>query len=249
MSTLLVGLAHPDDELGVAGAIRAQRARGDRVVVVWLSRGEMTEAYGPLPTDEVARRREELGAGAGRILDVETRFLEFEDTRIEATPAAAARVARLICDVKPDGLLTWGEAWVRGMRHPDHQACGRIFRDAITLARIAKVVAPLEPHRAAVPVFTFRGAHSTLPRAAVDVAPHLERIRELARYYVEELGFGDPSWLERRLRDAGERVGLDYAELYDAWESAPGTVHSLLPADQTGFALHPDRDSGLRSEV
>ena len=41
--TLLVGLAHPDDEVGAAGSILAQKARGDRVVaenlhsVKWLS--------------------------------------------------------------------------------------------------------------------------------------------------------------------------------------------------------------------
>ena len=35
-------------------------ARGDRVVVVWLTRGEMTEAFGPLPASEVAARREAL---------------------------------------------------------------------------------------------------------------------------------------------------------------------------------------------
>ena len=77
--TLLVGLAHPDDEVGVAGTILAQKARGDRVVVVWLTRGEMTEAFGPLPTHEVAARREEHGRRAGEILGVETRFMDMPD--------------------------------------------------------------------------------------------------------------------------------------------------------------------------
>jgi len=242
MQTLLVGLAHPDDELGVAGAIRAQRGRGDRVVVVWLTRGEMTEAYGPISAEEVARRREALAQRAAEVLDCEVRFLDFEDTRLEATPEAARQVARLLCEVRPDGLLTWGDAWVRGMRHPDHRACGQIFRDAITLARIAKVVGPLEPHRAPVPVFTIRDPHSTLPRLAVDVEPHLDAIRALGSLYREELGFGDPEWLEGRLRQAGESAGLAYAELFDAWESAGGNVEALLPADQSEISLHPDRD-------
>lgn len=155
--TLLVVLAHPDDEVGAAGTILRQRERGDRVVVLWLTRGEMTEAFGPLPTDEVASRREEMGRRAGAMLDVETRFLDFPDTRLEATPRAARRVARVVCDVRPDGILTWGPAWVRGMRHPDHQAAGEIARDAVTLARIAKVVEPLDPHRTRCPVFSFRG--------------------------------------------------------------------------------------------
>src|SRR5690242_16371685 len=111
MSTLLVGLAHPDDEVGAAGTIAAQVARGDRVVVVWLTRGEMTEAFGPLPTDEVSRIREEHGRLAGEILGCETRFMDFRDTEIEASPESAWRVARLIAEIKPDGVLTWGDAW------------------------------------------------------------------------------------------------------------------------------------------
>ncbi|MEX2582106.1 MAG: PIG-L deacetylase family protein, partial [Gemmatimonadota bacterium] len=220
--TLLVGLAHPDDELGAAGAIRAQRARGDRVVIVWLSRGEQTEAFGPLPIAEVGKRREEQGHRAGELLDAETIFLDFPDTGIVHDRDNTIRIAKLLCELRPDGLLTWGDAWVRGMRHPDHQACGGIFRDAITLARIAKVVDPLPPHRRAVPVFTIRDVHSGIPAVGVDVAPHRDRISELAELYFHGVGFGDPEWLERRLKDTGSRWGFEYAEEFDAWESRAG---------------------------
>lgn len=240
--TLLVVLAHPDDELSAAGTMAAQRARGDRVVLVWLSRGEMTQAFGPLAPDEVAARREAQGAEAARILDVEHRFLDFADTRIEATPDAARRVARVLARERPDGILTWGDSWLRGPRHPDHQACGVIVRDAITLARIAKVVEPLEPHRAFCPVFTFRGIHSRLPEVGVDVTPHLETIHRLAAFYHDAIGFGDEDWLRRRLRDAGTAWGVEAAETFDAWESRPGLTAALLPADPGGLNLHPDRD-------
>ncbi|NNK48992.1 MAG: PIG-L family deacetylase, partial [Gemmatimonadetes bacterium] len=106
--TLLVALAHPDDEVGMVAAMRAQVERGDRVVLVWLTRGEMTEALGPIPTEEIIRRRTEHGRIAGEILGVETRFLDFPDTGVHATPEAAARVARVIAEVQPDAVLTWG---------------------------------------------------------------------------------------------------------------------------------------------
>ena len=241
--TLLVGLAHPDDEVGAAGSILAQKARGDRVVVVWLTRGEMTEAFGPLPAEQVAARREEQGRRAGEILGVETRFLDFPDCGLQADPASAHRVARLLAEIRPDGLLAWGDAWGRGMRHPDHQASGKIFRDAITLARIAKVVAPAQPHRAVVPVFTYRGAYSPIPAVAVDVEPYLDTIHELARFYRENIGFGDRDWVEQRLRRAGEPYGLRYAEVFDAWETQPGVVPHLIPAHpaELGEPVHPDR--------
>ena len=243
--TLLVGLAHPDDEVGAAGTILAQRARGDRVVVVWLTRGEMTEALGPIPTAEVAARREEQGRRAGEILGVETRFMDFADCSIDADPESAHRVARLLAEIRPDALLTWGDAWGRGMRHPDHQASGKIFRDAITLARIAKVVGPGQPHRAPVPVFTYRGAHSTLPAVAVDVEPFREQIHELGRFYRENIGFGNAEWIDRRLRVAGEPYGLRYAEVFDAWETRGGIAPALLPAEfEDGEVQHPDRELG-----
>lgn len=245
--TLLVGLAHPDDELGVAGTILAQRARGDRVVVVWLTRGQMTEAFGPLPPEEVAHRREEQGHEAGAILGAETRFMDFMDTRLEAGPHAALEVARLICEVRPTGLLTWGDAWVRGMRHPDHQAAGRIFRDAIVLARIAKAVAPLEPHRVEVPVFTLRDVHSHLPAVGIDVTEHRERIHELGRFYHSRVGFGDPEWLDARLSRCGERWGCELAEEFDAWESEGGQRReALLPARGIAGLTHPSRQGTIR---
>ncbi len=240
--TLLVILAHPDDEVGVAGTMLAQRARGDRVVLVWLTRGEMTEAFGAVPSEEVGRRRMELGEGAGRILDVETRFLDFGDTSVVATPEAAARVARLIAEIQPDGVVTFGDAWIRGLRHPDHQACGRIVRDAITLARIRRAVAPLEPHRAFVPVFTYRDAHSLLPVAAVDVEPYLDRIMALAEHYERGVQFPEPAWLAARLERIGEECGVRYAEQFDAWESTPGLFATLLPATPSGPPAHPTRE-------
>lgn len=245
--TLLVALAHPDDEVGAAGTILAQRARGDRVVILWLTRGEMTEAFGPLPRDEVARRRVEQGRRAGEILDAETRFLDFPDTRLVATPDATARVAAVIAEIKPDAILTWGNAWVRGMRHPDHQSCGMIVRDAIVIARIAKVVAPHPPHREAVPVFTLRDIHSQLPAVAVDVKPHLEKLHELARFYLEGIGFGDPEWIEQRLAKAGAPWGLEYAEVFDTWETESGRVSSLLPALPAVGDVHPNR-RGTRAQ-
>lgn len=239
--TLLVGLAHPDDEVAAAGTICAQLARGDRVVVVWLTRGEMTEAFGPVSQAEVSRIREEHGRAAGELLGCETIFLDFADTMVEATSAAAHRVARLLTEIRPDGVITWGEAWGRGMRHPDHQATGKIFRDAITIARIAKAVAPLEPHRDPAPVFTYRGAHSQLPAVVVDVEPHLEKVHALARFYYERIGFGNAEWLEGRLRAIGEPHGLRYAEVFDAWETRGGVVRSLLPAEPDGDPIHPPR--------
>ena len=239
--TLLVALAHPDDEVGTIAAIASQIARGDRVVLVWLTRGEATDAYGQLDPGEVAGRRDALAGRVGELLGVETRFLDFPDTGVAANRDAALSFARLIAEIRPDGVLTWGDAWVRGMRHPDHQATGRIVRDAITLARIRSCVEPFEPHRAPAPVWTYRGLHSSLPGVAIDAEPYLDLIFGVADIYHSELQFPDRAWLEQRLRGIGERWGCRWAEEFDAWETEGGLVESLLPAGPAGLGPHPER--------
>jgi N-acetylglucosamine malate deacetylase 1 len=240
--TLLVGLAHPDDEVGVAGTILSHREQGHRVMIAWLTRGEMTAAFGEIPREEVARRRTELGERAAQMLGAETRFFDLPDTRLAAGPDPAAQVARLIAEIRPEALLTWGDAWIRGMRHPDHQACGRIFRDAVVLARIASVVHPIQPHRLPTPVFTFRDVHSSLPAVVLDVEPYVDRILEIGRLYRDQIGFGDADWIRNRLAHAGREWGLRFAEALDAWETGPGQVQSLFDGEPIGPPAHPDRE-------
>lgn len=239
--TLLAVLAHPDDELTVAGTLLAQRARGDRVVVLYLTRGEATDAFGPLEPAEVAARREELAREATAILDVEHRFLDLPDGGVVADPETSGAVARVVAELKPDGLLTWGRAWRKGLRHPDHLATGQAAVDAVTRARIRRLTAPHEPHRAPCPVFTIRGLHSTLPAVTVDVGPWVDTVFELAAFYHDRIGFGDRAWLEARLRAAAAPHGVEWAEALDAWETEPGLVDALLPARDTAAPGHPSR--------
>lgn len=228
VSTLLVAMAHPDDEVGCAGTVAAHAAAGDRVVLLWLTRGEMTEVYGDLSLEDVAARRTEQGREAARILGAEPLFLDFPDTRIEATPEAAREVARVVARVRPDAVITWGQAWDRGMRHPDHRAAGQVVRDAITLARLRRVVAPHAPHRDPAPVFTIRDERSPLPAAAVDVTAHLDAVLALARHYRAHVGWPEEAWLLDRLRRAGEAHGVEAAEMFDAWETPAGLAQRLV---------------------
>jgi N-acetylglucosamine malate deacetylase 1 len=225
--TLLVALSHPDDEVGCVGTMAAHRAAGDRVVVLWLTRGEMTEIYHDLGVEEIARRRMDQGRHAAALLGADAEFLEFPDTAVHATPAAAAEVARVIARIRPDAVLTWGDAWERGMRHPDHQATGKIVRDAVTLARLRRVVEPEPPHREPAPIYTLRAEHSYLPELAVDVSAHVETILQIARFYRENVGWPEDDWLRDRLRRAGRAHGVEAAELFDAWETPAGLRERL----------------------
>lgn len=226
--TLLVAFSHPDDEIGCAGTIAAHAARGHRVVLLFLTRGEMTEALGPLAAQEVAEQRSRHAVEAGRILGAEVRLLDFPDTRVEVSADANYRLAREIAEIRPDAVITWGHAWRRGPRHPDHQATGEIVRAGITLARIARVVQPLPPHRTLAPVYTLREPHSTLPAAAIDISEHTGTLYALAAFYRERVGWPPQDWLEQRVGSAGEAWGVAAAEVFDAWESEGGLRASLF---------------------
>ena len=229
--TLLAIFAHPDDEIGCAATIAAHSASGHRVVLVFLTHGEMTESLGPLTAEEVALRRRAHAEESGRLLGCEIRFLNYHDTRIASTPDAHYDVAQLIAEIKPDAVLTWGDAWIRGMRHPDHKATGEIVRNALTLARIARVVAPHTPHRSAAPVFTLRDRNSSLPPVAIDVSAHMHKAIELGTFYRERVGWPPEAWLQNRLLEAGAQWGVQAAEVFDAYESASGLYNSLFDSE------------------
>lgn len=226
--TLLVALSHPDDEMGCAGTIAVHVAVGARVVVLFLTRGEMTEALGPVGAERVAELRSEQAHAAGRMLGAEVRLLDFPDTRVEVSAEANYRVAREIAAIRPDAVITWGDAWRRGPRHPDHQATGQIVRNAIALARITRVVAPLPPHRLPAPVFTLREPHSQLPAAAVEVSAHHDLLMRLAAFYRAGIGWPGEQWVEQRIRTAGAAWGVPGAEVFDAWESEGGLRQTLF---------------------
>ena len=191
----------------------------------------MTESLGPLSAGDVARERRVHAVESGRILGCEIRFLNYQDTRVESKPDAHYDVARVIAEVKPDALLTWGDAWIRGMRHPDHQATGQIVRSAVTLSRIARVVAPTPPHRGAAPIFTLRDRNSPLPAAAIDVTQHVDKALELGAFYRERVGWPPEEWHRNRLAAAGAEWGVQAAEVFDAYESVGGLFTSLFDSE------------------
>ena len=225
---LLVALAHPDDEIGCVGTIAAHRALGVRVVMLFLSRGEMTESLGPLTPAEIGAERTRHAGQVAGMLDCDLHFMDFNDTRIEMSADAVHLMAGEIAAIRPDAVITWGDAWLRGMRHPDHQATGSIIRGAVTVARMKRAVAPLEPHRNAAPIFAIRDRHSQLPCAAIDVSAQVERVLRVGQFYRERVGWPEERWLFERLQAAGNRWGVAAAEEFDAWESVPGLRASLL---------------------
>ena len=127
LGTTVAVWAHPDDETYLSGGLAAAlRDQGQRVVCVTATRGE---AGGP---DSSAAGRQELSRLRTRELDdalrilgvAEHLWLDYEDGGCEAVDPAEpiARLVRILTDVRPDTVLTFGPDGVTG--HPDHRTVG-----------------------------------------------------------------------------------------------------------------------------
>lgn len=133
LGTVLGVWAHPDDESYLsAGLMALARRAGNRVVCVSATRGEHgTDDPSRWPPARLARTRALEATAAMAVLGVDDhRFLGFEDGTLAAVDraAGACAVARLLDEVRPDTVVTFGPEGMTG--HPDHRAVSSWVSDA-----------------------------------------------------------------------------------------------------------------------
>src|SRR5438552_2965198 len=100
---VLVIAPHPDDEsIGCGGTLRLHTRRGDRVVVAYLTSGEL--GLKGVPRETVWEKRENEARKAGKILGLaKPFFLRFGDWYLgEQIDPAAAALAPLLHKEKPE---------------------------------------------------------------------------------------------------------------------------------------------------
>ena len=125
LGTILSVWAHPDDETYLAGGLMAAATdAGQRVVCVSATAGEHGTADATAwPPDRLAAVRRWEATAAMAILGVtDHRWLGHRDGTLARVPRriAVAQLAKLIVDVDPDTIVTFGPDGKTF--HPDHQA-------------------------------------------------------------------------------------------------------------------------------
>jgi len=125
LGTLLGVWAHPDDEAYLtAGLMATARSAGDRVVVATATKGEAgTQDPRTWPPDRLALARErETSQSLAELGVLEHHWLGHRDGTLPSVPAAHGidQVARLIDEVEPDTIVTFGPDGMTG--HGDHRA-------------------------------------------------------------------------------------------------------------------------------
>lgn len=152
--TLMVVHAHPDDEVFSTGGILAKySAAGDRVVVVYGTRGEAGEMYDPDRDPEEAMAhlgeiREDEARRACAVLGVsDVYFLGYRDSGMKDTeenknPAAfmnapleeaTGRLLQIMRETQPQVVVTYDEGG--GYGHPDHVMTNRVAVEAFNRAQ------------------------------------------------------------------------------------------------------------------
>ena len=136
---LLVVGAHPDDEVLLAGGLLARAAAdGHQTAVLSMTRGELGPVSDPALLAERSladTRVDELHAAGAELGVTHVRCWRRGDGMLQWTPAAALarQLARLIDELEPDTVISFGEDGLYG--HPDHIAVGRVARQAVIQSR------------------------------------------------------------------------------------------------------------------
>jgi len=119
---------HPDDEaIGCGGTICLHAERGDRIVVAFLTSGELGLKH--LPREHAWKIREQEAEMAATVLGVAAlSFLRLPDWHVgDGVEEAAASVAPFLAREAPNTIyLPHPQEW-----HPDHRACLPLVRRAL----------------------------------------------------------------------------------------------------------------------
>ena len=223
--------AHPDDaELVMGGTLAGEAARGRRVAIVDLTRGEM----GSRGTEQTRARE---AVEAARILGVTHReSLGLPDARLVPGPEHKDAVVAALRRLRPRVVLL--QHWEQ--RHPDHAAASRIVYEASFLAGLRNyrpdLGAAFRPLKLAYTLPVTEPVE-VVPSFVVDVTAQwetkMQAIRAFASQFVpaseEKVSLPFDRFqhaVETAGRRQGQRIGVEYGEGFVTRE--PMQVDDLL---------------------
>lgn len=194
--SLLVVLAHPDDEsFPIGGTLAKYAAEGTHITLICATRGEAGIPW-TSPPETAAIRERELRAAASILGVAEVRFLdELDGMLFQADHAKIiARLAAAMRELSPDVVITFGPDGISG--HADHLAVHHLTTAAFDQAGIAGAqlfyIAPSEATRqgcGVIPAMAVVGG----PVAAIDVSDYLvTKVRAIQCHASQQPPFAGP---------------------------------------------------------
>ena len=219
LDILAIG-AHPDDvELGCGATLAKEIARGKKVGILDLTRGE-------LGTRGSAEIRDQEARDAGEVLGVQMRHnLEFSDGFFVNNVSHQLEVIKMIRKYRPDLVLCNAV----DDRHIDHGKGARLVNDACFLSGLRKIETICGGHKQhawrPLNVFHYIQWKNLEPDVVVDVTGFMDKKMESVKAYrsqvfnpnskepetpISSSNFLDS--IEYRARDLGRLIGAEYGE-------------------------------------
>lgn len=227
---ILVFGAHPDDvELGCGGTIAKETAKGKKVGIVDLTRGE-------LGTRGSAEIRHAEASAAAQVLGVAVREnLNMRDGFFANDEAHQLQVIEVIRKYRPEIVICNAVH----DRHIDHGRGSQLVSDACFLSGLRKIeTAGLEVWRPRA-VYHYIQWKNLEPDVVVDISGYIEKKEAAIRAYGSQFynpSLNEPSTpissksfmesVRYRAQDLGRLIGTDFGEGFTV-ERLPG-VSSLL---------------------
>lgn len=222
----MVVFAHPDDaEFGSAGTAAAWARAGVEVTYLLVTNGASGSSDPEMTRERLTEIRLREQQEACDILGVKNLVpLGFEDGYLYPDLALRKAVAREIRRFRPDALIapdpTVRTAFEAYVNHPDHIAVGEVCFRAINPDASSGLMFPelwreqgLEPH---LPKALFVQTFGEGSNVHVDVTDVVDlKLKALACHRSQHDNAPETvDWIRERMREAGKRYGVEYAEVY-----------------------------------
>jgi len=190
--SVMVIIAHPDDESLITGTLAKLVHEGKVVTVLCATRGEVGEITDPaIATPETlgAVREQELGAAMQELGVSDVRFLDYRDSGMAGTPEnddpralvqaepmeVTMDLTAIMQEVNPDVVITWDASG--GYGHPDHIRVHETATDAFN-SYLMRSGRPCRLYYFALPIDLFGEMAEELRAQGIDWGS--EGIRETA---------------------------------------------------------------------
>ncbi len=211
--SIIALLPHPDDEIGMAGTLAAHAMRGDIVNLIYLTYGELTTKFKDQSMEEIINIRKTQAEDVSQILGAQKPiFLNMGDSKISDSRDSSLELANLIARLKPDVIITWGSE----AKHPDHKNTNSLLRNAISYARIPKLMENNFSHRSPIYLFYYYDDSSSLPVKFIDVTDSMNIALECGEYYGSFFNWKNVSELMKsRRKSRGMECQVAFAEKYN----------------------------------
>lgn len=220
----LAVFAHCDDiEFGVSGTVARWAAAGANVTYAIMtdSSAGSNEPDANLDQLKQTRKQEQIAAAAAVGVDDVRFFDDYKDGALEPTMELRKDITRLIRELRPDVVMTFDPETVfaadRGyINHPDHRAVAEAAVYAVFPSAGSRPIFPglldegYEPHNPQYLYMTL----TNHPDLYTDITPAIEQKAAALRCHSSQFDEDVVQMVMDWNREAGEEVGVDYAETF-----------------------------------